>query len=136
MPESLRTDPDAYASLPVPLAQGGYVPLGELADFNLLTGYNQIYRENSKRRVVVTANVRGRDLGSFVNEVRRAVEDRVDIPPGYWVEYGGTFEKLQSAIKRLSIVVPVTLVLIIGLLVMAMGSIRDAGVIFSGVPPE
>ena len=134
LPESLRTDPDAYASLPVPLAQGDYVPLGELVDFNVLTGYNQIYRENGKRRVVVTANVRGRDLGSFVNEVRQAVEERVDIPPGYWVEYGGTFEKLQSAIDRLSIVVPVTLLLIIGLLVMALGSIRDAGVIFSGVP--
>lgn len=134
LPESLRTDPDAYASLPVPLEQGGYVPLGELADFNLLTGYNQVYRENGKRRVVVTANVRGRDLGSFVNEVRQAVEERVDVPPGYWVEYGGTFEKLQSAIDRLSIVVPVTLLLIIGFLVMALGSIRDAGVIFSGVP--
>jgi len=134
LPESLRSDPDAYASLPVPLVQGGYVPLGELVDFNLHTGYNQIYRENSKRRVVVTANVRGRDLGSFVNEVRQAVEEHVDIPPGYWVEYGGTFEKLQSAIERLSIVVPVTLLLIIGLLIMALGSIRDAGVIFSGVP--
>jgi cobalt-zinc-cadmium resistance protein CzcA len=134
LPESLRTDPDAYASLPVPLAQGDYVPLGELADFDLLTGYNQIYRESGKRRVVVTANVRGRDLGSFVNDVRQAVEDRVDVPPGYWVEYGGTFEKLQSAIERLSIVVPVTLLLIIGLLVMALGSIRDASVIFSGVP--
>jgi cobalt-zinc-cadmium resistance protein CzcA len=96
--ESLRADPDAYASLPVPLAQGGYVPLGELADLSVLTGYNQVYRENGKRRVVVTANVRGRDLGSFVNDVRRAVEERVDVPPGYWVEYGGTFEKLQSAI--------------------------------------
>jgi len=134
LPESLRTDPDAYASLPVPLAQGDYVPLGELVDFNVLTGYNQVYRENGKRRVVVTANVRGRDLGSFVNDVRQAVEERVDVPPGYWVEYGGTFEKLQSAIDRLSIVVPVTLLLIIGLLVMALGSIRDAGVIFSGVP--
>jgi len=134
LPESLRTDPDAYASLPVPLAQGDYVPLGELADFDLLTGYNQIYRESGKRRVVVTANVRGRDLGSFVNDVRQAVEERVDVPPGYWVEYGGTFEKLQSAIERLSIVVPVTLLLIIGLLVMALGSIRDASVIFSGVP--
>jgi cobalt-zinc-cadmium resistance protein CzcA len=134
LPESLRTDPDAYASLPVPLAQGDYIPLGELADLDVVTGYNQVYRENGKRRVVVTANVRGRDLGSFVRDVRQAVEQDADIPPGYWVEYGGTFEKLQSAINRLSIVVPVTLLLIIGLLVMALGTIRDAGVIFTGVP--
>jgi cobalt-zinc-cadmium resistance protein CzcA len=134
LPESLRSDPDAYASLPVPLHQGGYVPLGELAELRLVAGYNQVYRENGKRRVVVTANVRGRDLGSFVNDVRQVVEERVDVPPGYWVEYGGTFEKLQSAVNRLSIVVPVTLLLIIGLLVMALGSFRDAGVIFSGVP--
>lgn len=134
LPESLRTDPDSYASLPVPLAQGDYIPLGELADLDVVTGYNQVYRENGKRRVVVTANVRGRDLGSFVRDVRLAVEQGVDVPPGYWVEYGGTFEKLQSAINRLSIVVPVTLLLIIGLLVMALGTFRDAGVIFSGVP--
>ena len=134
LPESLRTDPDAYASLPVPLAQGDYIPLGELADLDVVTGYNQVYRENGKRRVVVTANVRGRDLGSFVSDVRQAIEEGVDVPPGYWVEYGGTFEKLQSAINRLSIVVPVTLLLIIGLLFMALGTIRDAGVIFTGVP--
>ncbi|MGB5718826.1 MAG: CusA/CzcA family heavy metal efflux RND transporter, partial [Gammaproteobacteria bacterium] len=134
LPESLRTDPDAYASLPVPLAQGDYIPLGELADLEVVTGYNQVYRENGKRRVVVTANVRGRDLGSFVRDVRQAVEQDVEVPPGYWVEYGGTFEKLQSAINRLSIVVPVTLLLIIGLLIMALGTIRDAGVIFTGVP--
>jgi cobalt-zinc-cadmium resistance protein CzcA len=83
---------------------------------------------------VVSANVRGRDLGSFVKDVQRAVQTNVEIPPGYWVEYGGTFQQLQSATQRLSIVVPVTLILILGLLVMALGSIRDAAVIFSGVP--
>ncbi|KAF0190416.1 MAG: putative silver efflux pump [Gammaproteobacteria bacterium] len=134
LPEPLRTDPDAFANIPVPLSPDGYMPLGELADFNVVSGYNQIYRENGKRRVVVSANVRGRDLGSFVTDVRRAVEQDVAIPPGYWVEYGGTFQQLQSALARLSIVVPVTLLLIIGLLVMALGSIRDAGVIFTGVP--
>jgi cobalt-zinc-cadmium resistance protein CzcA len=134
LPESLRADPDAYASLPVPLAQGGYIPLGELADLEVVTGYNQVFRENGKRRVVVAANVRGRDLGSFVRDVRQAVEQNVEVPPGYWAEYGGTYEKLQSAINRLSIVVPVTLLLIIGLLVMALGTIRDAAIIFTGVP--
>jgi cobalt-zinc-cadmium resistance protein CzcA len=92
LPEKLRADPDALSSLPIPLAEGGYVPLREVAELELGTGYNQILRENGKRRVVVTSNVRGgRDLGSFVNEVRDAVARDVEIPPGYWVEYGGTF---------------------------------------------
>ena len=134
LPEPLRANPDKLLTLPVPLPHGGFLPLGEVAATELVTGYNQVYRENGKRRVVVTANVRDRDLGSFVQDVQRAVEENVAIPPGYWVEYGGTFEQLQSAIQRLSIVVPVTLVLIAGLLVMALGSIRDAGVIFTGVP--
>ena len=132
--EPLRANPDKLLTLPVPLPHGGFLPLGEVAATELVTGYNQVYRENGKRRVVVTANVRDRDLGSFVQDVQRTVAERVAIPPGYWVEYGGTFEQLQSAIQRLSIVVPVTLVLIAGLLVMALGSFRDAGVIFTGVP--
>jgi len=134
LPERLREDPDGLSDLPVPLPDGTYVPLGEVADLELATGYNQVVRENGKRRVVVTANVRGRDLGSFVEDVRGAVEGRVALPAGYWVEYGGTFEQLQSATRRLSIVLPLTLLLILGLLMMALGSIRDAVVIFSGVP--
>lgn len=134
LPEPARSNPDLLQSLPVPLAKGGFVPLGELATMELVDGYNQINRENGKRRVVVAANVRGRDLGSFVNDVREAVAQQVEIPSGYWVEYGGTYQNLQSAARRLSIVVPVTLALIVGLLVMALGSFRDAGVIFSGVP--
>ena len=134
LPEELRADPDAYDSLPVPLQAGGFVPMGELASMQLVSGYNQVNRENGKRRVVVTANVRGRDLGSFVNDVRRAVERQVEIPSGYWVEYGGTYQNLQSAANRLSIVVPVTLLLIVALLVTALGTFRDAAIIFSGVP--
>ena len=134
LPEALRSNPDGLSNLPVPLSTGDYVPLGEVAELRLVTGYNQVYRENGKRRVVVTANVRGRDLGSFVRDVQRAVKQRVDVPPGYWVEYGGTFQQLQSATNRLAVVVPVTLLVIFGLLVMSVGSIRDAGVIFSGVP--
>lgn len=132
--EDLRSDPDNYQYLPVLLNDGSYVPLGELADISISTGYNQVYRENGKRRMVITANVRGRDLGSFVADVQQAVSASVDIPSGYWVEYGGTFEQLQSASQRLLIVVPVTLLLIGVLLMMALGSIRDAGIIFSGVP--
>ena len=79
-----------------------------------------ISRENGKRRIVVTANVRGRDLGSFVQEVQQSVSAEVEMPAGYWLEYGGTYENLQSAARRLAIVVPMVLVLIVGLLVMAL----------------
>ena len=134
LPEELRAEPDGYASLPVPLEGGGFVPLGELAGMQLVIGYNQVNRENGKRRMVVTANVRDRDLRSFVDDVREAVERQVAIPPGYWIEYGGTYQNLQSAADRLSIVVPATLVLIAGLLAAALGTFRDTGVIFTGVP--
>lgn len=132
--EIQRGNPDTYKRIPIPLQDGSIVPLGELVSFNLETGYNQVYRENGKRRVVVSANVRGRDLGSFVEDVQVAVASNVDIPPGYWVEYGGTFEQLESATQRLIIVVPVTLLLILTLLVMALNSFRDALIIFTGVP--
>ena len=78
--------------------------------------------------------MRGRDLGSFVSDVQQAIAQRVDVPSGYWIEYGGSYQNLQSAAQRLSIVVPVTLLLVVGLLVMALGSFRDAAIIFSGVP--
>jgi cobalt-zinc-cadmium resistance protein CzcA len=91
-----------------------FVPLSELAKLELTTGPNQISRENGKRRVVVTANVRDRDLGSFVADVRAAVASRVEVPAGYWIDFGGTFEQLISASERLSIVVPVALLLILG----------------------
>ena len=134
LPERLRSKSEALANLPVPLPEGGYVPLGEVVETELVAGLNQVNRENGKRRVVVTANVRGRDLGSFVKDVQSAVAEQVELPSGYWLDYGGTFEQLQSASKRLAIVVPVTLLLIVGLLYMALGSARDAAVIFSGVP--
>jgi heavy metal efflux system protein len=134
LPEQLRTDRAALLQLPVPLADGGYVPLAEVAELHLDNGLNQINRESGKRRVVVTANVRGRDLGSFVQDVKQSVAAQVELPPGYWLEYGGTFEQLESASRRLAIVVPVTLLLIGGLLYMALRSARDATVIFSGVP--
>ncbi|MBT79995.1 MAG: CusA/CzcA family heavy metal efflux RND transporter [Alteromonadaceae bacterium] len=132
--ESRRQDIDALRYLPISLPQGRTIPLQELVSLEQITGANQINRENGKRRVVVTANVRGRDLGSFVADIQQAVSDRVEIPAGYWVEYGGTYQKLQSASKRLSIVVPVTLLMIIGLLILALNSFKDAMIIFTGVP--
>jgi len=132
--ESRRQDIDALNYLPIALPYGHSIPLQELVSIELVSGANQINRENGKRRVVVTANVRGRDLGSFVADIQQAVAEKVDIPAGYWVEYGGTYQKLQSASKRLSIVVPVTLVMIIGLLILALNSFKDAMIIFTGVP--
>jgi len=134
LPEPLRQDVDALARLPVPLPGGGHVPLGEVAALELAQGPNQVNRENGKRRIVVTANVRGRDLGGFIAELRGRVTQAAGLPPGYWVDYGGTFEQLQSASRRLALVVPVTLALIVGLLWLAFGSIRDALLIFTGVP--
>jgi len=134
LPEALRRNIDAFARLPVPLASGGYVPLGEIAELELAPGPNQINRENGKRRVVVTANVRGRDLGGFIADLRTRIAQDAALPAGYWVDYGGTFEQLQSAGRRLALVVPLTLALIVGLLWLAFGSMRDALLIFTGVP--
>ncbi len=134
LPDQQRQDADALSQLPITLPSGGYLPLQELAHVEMAVGVNQVNRENGKRRVVVTANVRGRDLGSFVKDIQQAVTNNVELPAGYWVEYGGTYQKLQSASKRLSIVVPVTLLLIIGLLLLALGSMKDSLIIFTGVP--
>jgi cobalt-zinc-cadmium resistance protein CzcA len=160
LPETLRSDLNALGSLPVPLprlhddtAQTqpllmgthgsgaekdelslSYIPLRELARFQIAPGPNQISRENGKRLVVVTANVRGRDLGGFVTEAREHILRKVKLPAGYWLEYGGTFEQLSSASKRLQIVVPVALLLIFGLLFMNFGNVKDAFLVFTGVP--
>jgi cobalt-zinc-cadmium resistance protein CzcA len=93
-----------------------------------------VSRENGKRRAVVTANVRGRDLGSFVAQAREAVSTQVALPSGYWLDYGGTFEQLESATQRLSFAVPLTLLLVLGLLYAAFGSIKDTLIVFTGVP--
>jgi cobalt-zinc-cadmium resistance protein CzcA len=139
LPERLRQDVDAIGQLRIPLPghdgdPRGYVPLQEVASIDLSIGPNQISRENGKRRVVVTANVRGRDLGSFVTELRAKVGVEVKLPAGYWVGYGGTFEQLISGAQRLALVVPVVLLLIVGLLYGLFRSVRDALVVFSGVP--
>ena len=154
LPEALRQDPAALADLPVSLAPalagddadessraGSWtsgsartVPLRELATLGNSEGPNQINRENGKRRIVVTANVRDRDLGSFVADLQQAIGRDVQVPNGYWIEYGGSFEQLISASQRLSIVVPVTLAIIFALLFWAFGSVKDAAIVFSGVP--
>ena len=153
LPEPLRSDLDRLGRLQIrlPLNPQGevagdadmlgvartpthFIPLSEVASIEMILGPNQISRENGKRRIVVTANVRGRDLGSFVTDVQNAIGSEVNLPAGYWLNYGGTFEQLLSASKRLSIVVPLTLLLVFGLLFMAFRSGRDAALVFSGVP--
>jgi cobalt-zinc-cadmium resistance protein CzcA len=137
LPEATRTDLDQLGRLPIPRSgEGGgeFVPLSEVADIGLSVGPNQISRENGKRRAVITANVRGRDLGSFITELRAKIDSDVTLPEGYYVQYGGTFEQLQSAATRLQIVVPLALALIFGLLFMLFRSARDAAIVFSGVP--
>jgi cobalt-zinc-cadmium resistance protein CzcA len=137
--EGLRQNPDVLAKLPIILPENAspdlaYVPLGEVATIKELVGPNQINRESGKRNVVVTANVEDRDLGSFIKETQQLMRDQLALPSGYWLDYGGTFKQLQSASKRLMLVVPLTLLLILGLLYSAFGSVRDALIVFSGVP--
>jgi len=134
LPEHLRSDLVALEQLPIALPQGGYVPLGEVASLKLAPGPNQISRENGKRRLVVSANVRGRDLGGFVADVQQEISEQIKLPSGYWLAYGGTFEQLQSATERLTLLVPMTLVMIFVLLMMTFGSAKDAALVFSGVP--
>ena len=140
LPESIRSDVEGFGNLPVPLPVRGagsvraFIPLREVASISLALGPNQISRENGKRRVVVTANVRGRDLGSFVAEAQRRVQEAAVAPAGYWVEYGGTFEQLISASNRLKLVVPVALLLVFGLLYASFRSVKDSLLVFSGVP--
>jgi cobalt-zinc-cadmium resistance protein CzcA len=142
MPEALRADPEAIERLPLllPVHAGeaapgpAFIPLGAVASLRVGTGPNQISRENGKRRVVVTANVRGRDIGSFVDEAERRIRAGVAIPAGYWTRWGGQFEQLESAARRLQLVVPLALALIFGILSAVFGSARYAALVFSGVP--
>jgi cobalt-zinc-cadmium resistance protein CzcA len=134
LPEPMRNDPSTLETLPVPLPAGGYVPLREVATVSIAEGPNAINRENGKRRAVVTANVRGRDLGSFVADARARIEQEVELPAGYWLEYGGTFEQLISGAERLRLVVPLTLLMIFLLLYLSFRSFVDSLLIFSGVP--
>ena len=152
LPEDARKDIELLKKIPIPLSQNhshtnlstavisdsvdhfSYIPLGEVVTFEVLKGPNQISRENSKRRVVVTANVRERDLGSFVKEAQNLVEENVSLPSGYWISWGGQFEHLISAAKRLWVVVPVALMLILFLLFSAFGSLKNSLLVFTGIP--
>jgi cobalt-zinc-cadmium resistance protein CzcA len=145
LPESVRSDLEALKRLPIKLpisndngngnnGRPAYAQLGDVASFEIAPGPNQISRESGKRRVVVTANVRGRDIGSFVAEAQAALQAQVKVPTGYWTTWGGTFEQLQSATQRLQIVVPVALGLVFMLLFAMFGNVKDGLIVFTGVP--
>jgi cobalt-zinc-cadmium resistance protein CzcA len=138
--DALRNDISALQNLPVPLpssrtdAAAPTVPLSAIASFEQTVGANQISRENGKRRVVATAEVRGRDIGSLVTEAQQKVAERVTLPPASFLHWGGQFENFAVARQRLVIVVPACFALIYLLLLGALGSARDALLVFSAVP--
>ncbi|WMI99055.1 CusA/CzcA family heavy metal efflux RND transporter [Pseudomonas chlororaphis subsp. aurantiaca] len=142
MSDAQRTDIDGLSRLLIPVAaaagsvngQLGFIALSEVASVDLVLGPAQVSRENGKRLVIVSANVRGRDMGSFVEEATRAIGDQVKIPTGYWITWGGQFEQLQEASKRLEIVVPVALLLVFGLLFMMFNNLKDGLLVFTGIP--
>ena len=140
LPDALRSDIEALENLPIALPQttpgapAATIPLRHIASFNLAEGPNQVSRENGKRLVAVTAEVRGRDIGSLVEEAQAKVAQRVTLPPGYWLGWGGQFENFVAARQRLMIVVPLCFALIFLLLLSALGSARDALLVFSAVP--
>jgi cobalt-zinc-cadmium resistance protein CzcA len=141
LPEYLRSDLEALKRLPIllPRVENGnghasYIPLGEVATLELAPGPNQVSREDGKRRIVVSANVRGRDIGSFVADAEQQIQQQVKIPAGYWTTWGGQFEQLQSATQRLQIVVPVSLLLVFTLLFVMFNNIKDGLLVFTGIP--
>ncbi|WP_426087560.1 efflux RND transporter permease subunit [Janthinobacterium sp. PSPC1-1] len=141
LPDSLRSDLEQLKRLPIALPLGAaaegrarFIPLGEVASLQVAPGPNQISREDGKRRIVVSANVRGRDIGSFVADATQQLQAQVSIPAGYWTSWGGQFEQLQSATKRLELVVPVALALVFVLLFAMFGNVKDGLLVFSGIP--
>jgi cobalt-zinc-cadmium resistance protein CzcA len=152
LPEEFRRDLRTLRNLPIPLRQDeadrrngnlpvlarpgrmAFLPLASVAQVSLTEGPNQVSRENGKRRIVIQANVRGRDIGSFVEEASRRIASEVKLPAGSWLQWGGQFENLAEAKKRLSVVVPACFLLIFLLLYLTLRSARYAAMVFTGVP--
>jgi cobalt-zinc-cadmium resistance protein CzcA len=139
LPENLRSDEEAIKRLPIALPRSGestqrFIPLSEVATLSLAPGPNQVSREDGKRRVVVSTNVRDRDIGSFVAEAEELIQQQIKLPSGYWMKWGGQFENLQSATQRLKVVVPVSLLLVFTLLFVMFGNAKDGLLVFTGIP--
>jgi cobalt-zinc-cadmium resistance protein CzcA len=132
--EQARADASAIGNILVPTREGGRVPLSQLANIEVVNGASIIARRENRRQISVRTNIRGRDQGSFVNEAQRKFDAAVKLPPGYSVEWGGQFENLERARKRLSIILPITVGIIFTLLFFAFGSAVDAGLVLVNVP--
>ncbi|MDU2406826.1 MAG: CusA/CzcA family heavy metal efflux RND transporter [Acinetobacter junii] len=132
LPDEQRTAQN-LAQLPIQLPNGGLIQLQDIAKVETISGMNQVGRENGKRRVIVTANVEGRDLGSFVQELQATLKQQ-PLPAGYWLEYGGQFENLASAAARMQIVIPLALITIFVLLMAVFHNFKESLLVFSGVP--
>lgn len=133
-PADLRSNFDQINNLPVHLPNGGFIPLKEVADIYPEEGPREIFRENGWRRVVVSINLKDIDIGTYVANLQKSIESEVKVPPGYIVEYGGAFENQQRAMTHLMIVVPLSFVIILGLLYLMFGRIRYANLIFLNLP--
>ena len=133
LPDDARNDPASLAALPIVSDTGVIVPLSSVARIQVGEGPNQISRENGSRRMVVQANVRGRDLGGFVTDAQSEVS-KIDLPAGVYLKWGGQFENLERAVQRFGLVIPIVFVLIGVLLFLALGSFAEAGLVFSCVP--
>lgn len=134
LPEDIRADVESLKTLPIATPNGGTVPLSSLAEIKTVPTPAQISREHGRRRVVVQLNVRGRDIGSFVEEAQATIKREVKLPEGYYLTWGGQYENLQRAKTRLAIVVPIALALIFILLFTTFGRVKQALLIYTGVP--
>ncbi|MEW6039596.1 MAG: CusA/CzcA family heavy metal efflux RND transporter [Pseudomonadota bacterium] len=133
-PESFRNSPKAIGELMLKSHRGALVPLEDLAHIRVVDGPAQISRETAKRRLVIGANVRGRDLGGFVAELQKTVSERVKLPEGYFLKWGGQFENLERAMNRLLVIIPITIAAIFFLLFLLFNSLRFASLIILVLP--
>jgi len=134
LPESARQDFANVANLPVRTSDGGFITLGQVAEVSVTESVNTISREAFQRRMAIQVNLRGRDVQSFVQEAQAKISAGVKMPEGYFVEYGGAFKNLQEARARLAVVVPMALLLIFLLIFMAFSSVRQAFIVYTGIP--
>ncbi len=134
LPEAMRKDIENVRNLLIPLSNGQSVPLSQIAAVNLEKALMQISRDNTKRKITVGVNVLDRDVTSLVNEIQAILDDNLELPPGYFITYGGQFENFQNATKRLTVAVPVALLLIFALLYLTFNSFKQATLIFTAIP--
>src|SRR4030095_9868328 len=134
MPEDLRSDDSQIKALPLRVGQSGLIHLGEVVEFKTVKVVEPIQRDDGHRRAAIMVNLSGRDIESFVRDAEQRIKEQVKLPEGYLVEFGGQFKNLREARPRLAVVVPSALVLIFILIFLAFGSLRQAILVYSGIP--